>query len=172
MINLERVDPPLQPGENLEVYFAATHKLQHEDPSGLNRHAFAVVIHRSSGHAPIEIRPPQSRSSETHAQRGNLGAILTIFEWLNLNEAQDHEVTVYTAEAYLLGLRSQIGTWINDRKKRSVRDLYEKLSPYLGNGAWPRVNFMRQPKGGLHGQRRGQALDLANEALSRLFPAI
>ena len=169
--SIERFNPPLQPEESLEVYFAATQRLRHEDPSGLDRHAFAVVIHRSSGNQPVVICH-QSRSSETHAQRGNLGAVLTIFECLEANSAQDHEVTIYTAEAYILSLRSQVGSWIKDKRKRSVRDLYERLRPYVSNGAWPRVHFMRQPKGGLRGERRAQALGLANEELSRVFPPI
>jgi hypothetical protein len=164
-------DPPLEPEESLEVYFAATQKLEHENHARMNRHAFAVLIYRSSGNPPMEIIY-QSRSLETHAQRGNLGALLTIFECLTLNEAEDHEVNIYTAEQYILGLPHRVGAWIEDRKKRSVRDLYEKLLPYVSNGAWPRVHLIRQPKGGLHGQRRKGALGLANDELSRLFPPI
>src|SRR5262249_6825772 len=133
------------------------------------RHAFAVVIHRSSDNVPMVICH-QSKSTETHAQRGNLGAVLMIFECLTRNEAQDNEVIIYTAEEYILGLRLHVRTWIADKKKRSVRDLYEKLLPYVSDGAWPRVHFMRQPKGGLHGKRRDYALALANGELAQLFP--
>jgi hypothetical protein len=172
----QRFVPELEPDETLEAYFAATHKLEHEDASGLNRHAFAMAINRSratpggvaSDNGPM-VRCHQSRSADTHNQRGNLGAVLTIFECLIRNEAQDHEVTLYTAEDYILGPRSLVRTWIADRKKRSVRDLYEKLLPYVSDAAWPRVHLMRQPKGGLHGQRRDYALALAN---GELFPSI
>src|SRR5437773_7080739 len=78
------VDPPLTPEEAIEAYIAASDE-RHRGP---RRHAFAVILHFSSGRDPIEITSPQSTSPGTHAQRANLGAIITMLEWLVLNQAQ------------------------------------------------------------------------------------
>jgi hypothetical protein len=157
---LKAIDPRLQPGETLEVYFAATHKM-----SPPRRHAFGIVIHRSSGQASIEIAPPPSLSPNTHAQRGNLGAVITIFEWLELNQAQGHAVTIYTTEDYILDLEGSAR-----KSKSKLKDLYALTAPKLKD--WPQVRIVRLPEKAPHIDRRGKALKLGNAAMRQLFPPI
>src|SRR5947207_3271260 len=89
-----RVDPPLTPEEAVEAYIAASD----ERRRGPVRHAFAVILHFSSGRDPIEITSPKSWSPGTHAQRGNLGAIITVLDWSVLNQAQTNHVTIYVID--------------------------------------------------------------------------
>jgi hypothetical protein len=159
---LQPINPPLEPGEILEVYFAAVHAVGPAEP---RRHAFAVVIHRSSGKPPVEISPRQSWTKDTNAQRGNLGAIITAFDWLEINQGQDHDVTIYSAEPYILTLEASARS-----KGSKVKDLYAKIVPKLGE--WPRVRFVHQPKAGLHADRRDRAKALADEKLRQVFPAV
>jgi len=161
---LQPINPPLDPGETLEVYyFTAAHAV------GPRSHAFAVVIHRSSSKPTIEIISPPSLSPETHNQRGNLGAVITVFEWLELNQAQDHDVTIYSPDDHILMLPEKVAAWAKDRK-RSCRDLYEKLLPRPKG--WPRVQFMRPPTLVPHAKRRERAEVLAKERLIQGFPAV
>jgi hypothetical protein len=130
---LQPIDPPLEPGEKLEVYFAADHDL-----TPPRRHAFGIVIDRSSGHPPIEISPAASLSPDTHSQRGNLGAVITVFEWLERNQAQGHDVTIYSKEPYILDLEAS-----SRSKGTKVKDLYDLIVPKLKD--WPRVHFLSSP---------------------------
>jgi hypothetical protein len=93
---------------------------------------FGIVIHRSTQQEPIEIASPPSFSPQTNAQRGNLGAVITIFEWLELSQAQGHEVAIYTAEQYILDLEAS-----SCNKDSKVKDLYAIIVPKLGD--WPLV---------------------------------
>lgn len=119
---LQRLEPPLAPGESIEAYIAAS-----DHPGPPARHAFAVVFHFSSGREPIVISPPQSRSPGTHSQRGNVGAVLTLFEWLNLNQAQAHFVTVYSLDKFIVNIRhsvqarkSKMGTFTGSSRPYSM----------------------------------------------------
>ena len=157
--SLQPINPPLEPGEILEVYFAAADK---KEP--LRRHAFGIVIYRSGQEKPIEIAPPPSLSPDTHAQRGNLGAVITIFEWLELNQAQDHDVTIYTVEEYIRDLEGS-----SQKKGSKLKDLYARIVPILK--AWPRVRFL--PLNDLRDvERRERALKLARDRVEQLFPPI
>jgi hypothetical protein len=160
--SLRPIDPPLEPGEKLEVYFAAAHVTDFAQP---RRHAFGIVIHRSSGHPPTEISPPASWLPNTNSQRGNLGAVITIFEWLEKSTAQAHDVTIYSAESYIQDLEA------SSRSKGSkLKDLYDIILPKLKD--WPQVRFEPQPHVRPHTERRDRALQLAKETMQEVFPPV
>jgi hypothetical protein len=161
--SLKEVDPPLDSTEGIEAYFAATHKT---DGPILQRHAFAIVIEFPGGQRePVEISPRLSLREETNNQRGNLGAVLTIFEWLKKNHAQANEVVVHTSEKFIV---ENLDASAKDKTKRSkLRDLYDKYQ--VLREELPGPTFMKCSK---NHPRRQRALDLANAKLRQVFPPI
>ena len=161
---LMRVDPPLGPEDAIEAYIGVSD----ERYRGPRRHAFAVILHFSSGRDPIEITSPQSTSSGTHAQRANLGAIITMLEWLVLNQAPANHVTIYVIDEWMANLQHALRS-----KGSKMADLYRKIGPLLE--ACPHVHFnwlKAVVPEGIHHERHARAYSLARETVQQLLEPV
>ena len=164
-IKKERLHPLLDPKETLEVYFAAVHHKGGKGPSG---HAFAAKVFPSSGRdlAPIKWR---SLDEESHNQRGNLGAVLSIFEWLSEN-ARSNDVLIHTAEKYIATLPDNVSNWAEDQSS-SVQDLYQLLLPYFQDCLWQHVRI-KWTSAKAQAKRREPLKTLAKRELNALIESV
>jgi hypothetical protein len=140
-LKLKAFNSPLEPGENLEVYFYCNKK----PISGLTPqvllHAFSTAYVRfqeeSDAGASLQsfsVHVSDKNPDTTH-MRGTLGAMLTALNWLVLNGAENHKVKIYGKTFVVKDLPKEWPKW--DRQpSRPNRDLLEKFRPYFSDKGW------------------------------------
>lgn len=159
---IQPINPPLTSDEAIEAYFGVSDERRH-DPV---RHAFVLLVYVGDRTDPVQV-VWQSRSPDTHAERAKLGAVLSMLNWLVVNNAQANPVTVYVIDEWMVNLRKTV---------RSVRpnmaELYRKIGPLLE--AYPQVRFkwLKAVPEGKHHERRARAQSLAREEVQQLFDSV
>jgi hypothetical protein len=140
-ILLNKLNPPLRPNEHLHVYFYGNKRPVPFRP-GIIIHAFATGYVRHEGREenpgaqPIIFSEYVSDSNpDTNHMRAHLGAMLTTLNWLSVNGAEEHPVTIYGKTFVAKDLPTQWPRWIR-QTKRPNRDLLEKFELYFGPEGW------------------------------------
>lgn len=161
---IKKLDKDLEPEELIEIYFSAVHQ------RGVAKHSSAITFCLSSGQivAPILWN---SLNKETHNQRGNIGSVISILEWIDKNNAREHEVNVYTVEEWMFKygqILDNVNKWRTDKDKKVNWGLYQKILSHRDNcGRWPRIKFIHPKEvDELHVQRHADAYALAWDLLS------
>jgi hypothetical protein len=168
-LKLKVLSPPLRPAETLEVYFYSNKKPIPGLNSQVLLHAFSTAYVMHNG-APLENFSGyvSDKSPDTSHMRGNLGAMLTVLNWLALNGAENFEVKIYGKTFVAEHLPKEWLKW-ERQPSRPNRDLLEKFRPYFSDAGWRYSNWevnaltdADRPKSKHHGR-----LDLLRKRVDR-----
>lgn len=163
---LERLDPPVGPDEDVVIAIVGVHDKIGKGSDERSIHGFGMEFRLSSGRA---VRPFSylSRTEETTHQRGELGALLTSYQWLELNAGHARSRVIMSAEEYLtVHLPAHISEWVKESPAdRPNHDLLLKILPFATSQQKPEL---RRPETKAEIAQRKEAKKAARAAVKSI----
>jgi hypothetical protein len=160
---IEKLDQPVGPEEDIVIAIIGTHGVAGVGADARNVHAFGGAICLSSGRKVNPLRHLSSSDGTTH-QRGELGGLLTAYEWLQQNAAEARSRTILSSSEYLVvHLPGNISQWTEEPpEKRPNHDLLVKLHHYVTAN---KGTILRKPKTTHEISLRKEAKNIAQAVL-------